>query len=50
MEDRTGYLAPGYYADMAVFDADLTTIDPLQIPGVKALHSFVGGKQRFTAG
>ncbi|HEY0315413.1 MAG TPA: amidohydrolase family protein, partial [Sphingomonas sp.] len=50
MEDRTGYLAPGYYADIAVFDADLTAIDPLKIPTVKALHTFVGGKQRFTAG
>ena len=50
MEDRTGYLAAGYYADIAVFDADLTAIDPLKIPNVKTLHTFVGGKQRFTAG
>lgn len=50
MEDRTGILAPGYYADIAVFDGDPTAIDPLRIPDMKALHTFVDGKQRFTAG
>ena len=50
MEDRTGMLAPGYYADITVLDADLTAIDPLRIPDVKVLHTFVGGKLRYTAG
>jgi predicted amidohydrolase YtcJ len=50
MEDRTGVLAPGYYADIAVFDADLTAIDPARLPTVQTLHTFVDGKQRFTAG
>ncbi|WNO54112.1 amidohydrolase [Stakelama saccharophila] len=49
IEDRSGILAPGYYADIAVFDGDLLTIDPLKIPEVKTLHTFVGGKQRYTA-
>jgi predicted amidohydrolase YtcJ len=49
MEDRTGLLAPGYYADIAVFDADPTAVDPLKIPEVRALRTFVGGKQRFGA-
>jgi len=49
MDDRTGRIAPGYYADMTVLDADLTTIDPLKIPDVKVLHTFVGGKARYSA-
>jgi predicted amidohydrolase YtcJ len=28
MDDRTGKIAPGYYADLTVMDADLITIDP----------------------
>jgi len=49
MDDRTGKIAPGYYADLTVMDADLTTIDPLKIPDVKVLHTFVGGKARYSA-
>jgi predicted amidohydrolase YtcJ len=49
MDDRAGKIAPGYYADLAVLDADLTTIDPLKIPDVKVLHTFVGGKARYSA-
>ncbi|UAL12606.1 amidohydrolase [Caulobacter segnis] len=49
MDDRTGKIAPGYYADLTVLDADLTTIDPLKIPDVKVLHTFVGGKARYSA-
>lgn len=49
MEDRTGRIAAGYYADLAVLDADLTTIDPTKIPAVKVLHTFVGGKARYSA-
>jgi len=50
MEDRAGMIAPGYYADIAVLDGDLLAIDPLKIPEVKVLHTFVGGKQRFGEG
>jgi predicted amidohydrolase YtcJ len=49
MENRTGQLAAGYYADITVLDGNLLTIDPLKIPDVKVLHTFVGGKQRFTS-
>jgi predicted amidohydrolase YtcJ len=49
MEDRSGQLAPGYYADIAVFDRDLLTTDPLKVQDAKVLHTFVGGKQRYTA-
>ena len=49
MEDRTGRLAPGFYADIAVFDHDLLTTDPLKVQDAKVLHTFVGGKQRYSA-
>ena len=49
MDDRTGRIAPGYYADLTVLDADLTAIDPLKIPDAKVLHTFVGGKARYSA-
>lgn len=49
MDDRVGKIAPGYYADLTVLDADLTTIDPLKIPDVKVLHTFVGGRARYSA-
>jgi len=50
MENRTGQIAQGYLADITVLDADLLTIEPEKIPGVKVLHTFVGGKQRFGEG
>jgi predicted amidohydrolase YtcJ len=46
MDDRTGLIAPGYYADIALLDANLLTMDPLKIPAVKVLRTFVGGRQR----
>jgi predicted amidohydrolase YtcJ len=49
MEDRTGQLATGYLADLTVLDANLLTVDPLKIPQVKVLRTFVGGVQRFGA-
>lgn len=49
MEDRTGRIAAGCYADLAVLDADLTAIDPVKIPGVRVLHTFVGGRARYSA-
>jgi predicted amidohydrolase YtcJ len=49
MEDRTGVLAPGFYADVAVFDTNLLTADPLKIQAAKVLHTFVAGKARYSA-
>lgn len=49
MEDRTGRLAPGYYADIAVFDSDLLQMDPSRILTARVLRTFVGGKQRYGA-
>ena len=50
MEDRSGEIAANYLADITVLDADLLSIDPLKIPNVKVLHTFVGGKQRYGEG
>jgi len=50
MEDRTGRIEEGYYADITVLDANLLTVDPEKIPAVKVLRTFVGGKQRFGEG
>jgi predicted amidohydrolase YtcJ len=47
MDDRVGQIAEGYLADITVLDADLLSIDPLKIPKVKVLHTFVGGHHRF---
>ena len=49
MDDRCGKIVPGHYADLTVLDADLTTIDPLKIQDVKVLHTFVGGRARYSA-
>lgn len=46
-EDRLGQIAPGFLADIAVWDADLLAIDPVKIRDVKALRTFVNGRQRF---
>lgn len=48
MEDRSGMIAPGYLADIAVFDRDLTRIDPIGIPDAKVLHTFVDGHEAYT--
>lgn len=49
MEDRTGRLAPGYYADVAVLDTDLLAADAAAITKAKVLQTFVGGKRRYAA-
>lgn len=48
-EDRLGVIAPGYLADLAVLDRDLFAIDPETIKDAKVLHTFVGGKARYSA-
>jgi predicted amidohydrolase YtcJ len=49
-EDRTGQIADGFLADITVLDADLLSVEPENIPSVKVLRTFVGGKQRFGEG
>lgn len=47
-EDRTGRIAPGYFADFVILSEDLFTIDPSRIPEVKVLSTVVGGEERYT--
>ncbi|MFV0624408.1 amidohydrolase [Sphingomonas sp. ac-8] len=48
-EDRVGSIAPGYYADLVVLDADPFAADPERIKDIKVLKTIVGGKERFAA-
>lgn len=45
-DDRLGRIAPGYIADFAVFDDDITAIDPAALLRAKVLKTVVGGRQR----
>ena len=49
MEDRTGRLALGHYADLAILDSDLLRVAAGAIAKAKVLHTYVGGRQRFTS-
>ncbi len=46
-EDRLGRIAPGYLADLAILDTDLTRGAPEQISRAKVLSTLVDGKARF---
>jgi len=48
MDGKTGVLKAGVYADFAVLDQDLRTINPVQIKGVRVLSTFLNGKEVFT--
>jgi len=48
MDGKTGVLKVGVYADFAVLEQDLRTINPVQIKGVKVLSTFLNGKEVFT--
>lgn len=44
MEEKTGTLEPGKYADIAVFDRNLLTTEPEDIEKAEAILTVVGGK------
>ena len=46
MEDRTGKLASGYYADLTILDSDLLRIGANDIGKAKVLQTYVGGQLR----
>ena len=46
-ENKKGTLKPGMFADMAVLDADPTTINPDNIKNIKVNTTIVGGKVVF---
>jgi predicted amidohydrolase YtcJ len=46
-EDRLGVIAPGFLADLAIWDTDLLAVDPIKIRQTKTLRTFVNGRQRY---
>lgn len=44
LEERTGAIAPGRWADLAVFDADLLTCPPATLRGLKARLTVLAGQ------
>lgn len=46
-EDRLGRIAPGYIADIAIFDSDLRTLPPAGLLKAKVLRTIVDGRERF---
>jgi predicted amidohydrolase YtcJ len=47
MENRSGMIAPGYLADLVVFDQDLYGIAPDDLLGVRVVGTMVGGVWRY---
>ena len=47
-EADTGMLREGMAADFIVLDRDIFTIDPMDIPQVRVLHTFLDGEEVFT--
>ncbi len=47
-ENRKGTLEIGKLADFVVLDGDLRNIDPVDIPEIKVLQTYVGGKLVYT--
>jgi predicted amidohydrolase YtcJ len=46
-EDRLGVIAPGFLADLAIWDTDLLAVDPVKIRQTRTLRTFVNGRQRY---
>lgn len=49
MEDRSGKLAVGNYADLTILDTNLLKVEPALISKAKVLYTFVDGRQRFAS-
>ncbi len=47
--DRVGTLAPGKWADFLLLDRDPLRIDPDDLPNVRVLETWVGGRRVFVA-
>src|SRR5262249_55501177 len=49
MEDVSGSLTPGKYADFVVLDRDIMTVDEKEIPGTRVLRTVLGGDTVYEA-
>jgi hypothetical protein len=49
MEREVGRLAPGYRADIVVFDRDLTAVPPAEIPKARCVLTMVDGEVAWEA-
>jgi predicted amidohydrolase YtcJ len=47
MENRLGMIAPGYLADLVVFDQDLFAIAPDDLLSARVVGTMVGGIWRY---
>ena len=50
MEDKTGSLEVGKYADLVVLEKDLHAMDPHEIMDTKVLLTMLGGKPTYVDG
>ena len=46
MEDRIGSLEPEKLADLVIIDADLTSVDPADLPAAPIWATVLGGQVR----
>lgn len=44
MEEKKGRIKEGFYADMALLDKDIFTVDPMEIKDIVSVLTMVGGK------
>ncbi len=49
-DDRFGRIAPGYHADFTLLSDDLERIDAMEIAGMRAEMTYVGGQRVFARG
>jgi len=47
MEHKKGSLSLGMYADFAILDENILTVDPRKIKDIKVLDTYLGGKNTF---
>jgi predicted amidohydrolase YtcJ len=47
IDDRTGSLAPGKYADLVLLERDPTAVDPTTISQIRVLGTWLAGVRRF---
>jgi len=49
MDNITGSLEPGKYADLALLERDPTTVSPTEISKIKVSETWLSGERRYVA-